>query len=116
MRYLIMIRSKMLQLRFLTVFATLALVMFSTPSFAKSSKSSKSTQATNHTSKRTRTVPKDTKLETSLSFEGSKLKGKVQEASLRKIVVENDKYLEDLLGVRKNFDDRRAEEKERAEK
>ncbi len=65
--------------------------------------------------KKNSSVPADTKLETTLSFEGSKIKGKVQEASLRKIVVENDKSLEDLLGVRKQFDDRRREETERAE-
>lgn len=50
---------------------------------------------------------------TNMSFEGSKIKGKVQSGSLRKIVVENDKSLDDLLGVRKHFDDREKQEKGR---
>lgn len=50
---------------------------------------------------------------TKMSFEGTSLKGKVQSGSLRKIVVENDKSLDDLLGVRKHFDDREQQEKGR---
>lgn len=50
---------------------------------------------------------------TSHSFDGARVKGRVQEGSLRRIVVENDKSLDDLLGVRKNFDDRSSEETER---
>lgn len=50
---------------------------------------------------------------TKMSFEGAAIKGKVQSGSLRKIVVENDKSLDDLLGVRKHFDDREQTEKGR---
>lgn len=50
---------------------------------------------------------------TALSFEGKAIKGKVQSGSLRKIVVENDKSLDDLLGVRRHFDDREMQEGER---
>ena len=50
---------------------------------------------------------------TSHSFEGTGIDGKLQHGNLRKIVVENDKSLEDLLGVRRNFEDREKEERER---
>lgn len=50
---------------------------------------------------------------TKMSFEGASIKGKVQSGSLRKIVVENDKSIDDLLGVRKHFDDRESTEKGR---
>ncbi|MBX3019599.1 MAG: hypothetical protein KF767_17050 [Bdellovibrionaceae bacterium] len=50
---------------------------------------------------------------TKMSFEGAAIKGKVQSGSLRKIVVENDKSIDDLLGVRKHFDDREGTEKGR---
>ncbi|PWU19114.1 MAG: hypothetical protein C5B49_06245 [Bdellovibrio sp.] len=50
---------------------------------------------------------------TSHSFDGARINGKVQEGQLRRIVIENDKSIEDLLGVRKNFDDREREENER---
>lgn len=51
--------------------------------------------------------------QTNMAFDGATLNGKLAEGSLRKIVVENDKSLEDLLGVRKKFDDRELEEKQR---
>lgn len=54
-----------------------------------------------------------TEYSTKMSFEGAAIKGKVQSGSLRKIVVENDKSLDDLLGVRKHFDDREQSEKGR---
>ncbi len=50
---------------------------------------------------------------TSHAFNSASIKGKVQEGNMRRIVVENDKSLEDLLGVRKNFADRDREESER---
>ena len=50
---------------------------------------------------------------TSHSFEGSKIQGQLQEGSLRRIMVENDKSIDDLLGIRKQFDDRELEETER---
>ena len=50
---------------------------------------------------------------TAMSFESKAIKGKVQSGSLRKIVVENDKSLDDLLGVRRHFDDRESQEGER---
>lgn len=56
---------------------------------------------------------KSSEYSTSMSFEGASLKGKVQSGSLRRIVVENDKSLDDLLGVRKHFDDREQQEKGR---
>jgi hypothetical protein len=51
--------------------------------------------------------------QTTMAFDGATLNGKLAEGSLRKIVVENDKSLDDLLGVRKKFDDREHEESQR---
>lgn len=51
--------------------------------------------------------------QTSHSFNGAQINGRLQEGHLRKIVVEDDKSIEDLLGVRKKFDDREQDEKER---
>lgn len=61
-------------------------------------------------------VPKnarDAKLGTSFRFDGSSLHGKFQASPSTTATVENDKYLEDLLGARKNFDDRIAKDVER---
>ncbi len=52
---------------------------------------------------------------TSHSFDGAAIKGRVQEGNLHRIVIENDKSLDDLLGIRKNFDDRSKEEAQRNE-
>jgi hypothetical protein len=61
------------------------------------------------------TKPKDdmSDYSTSHSFDGAAIKGRVQEGNLHRIVVENDKSLDDLLGVRKNFDDRTKKEAQR---
>lgn len=51
--------------------------------------------------------------QTNMAFDGTQVNGRLAEGSLRKIVVENDKSLDDLLGVRKKFDDRVQEESQR---
>ncbi|MBX3040336.1 MAG: hypothetical protein KF789_06465 [Bdellovibrionaceae bacterium] len=56
---------------------------------------------------------RDAKLGTSFKFDGSSLHGKFQASPSTTATVENDKYLEDLLGARKNFDDRIAKDVER---
>lgn len=68
--------------------------------------------ATKTTAKKA-TASKSSDYSTNMSFEGTSLKGKVQSGSLRRIVVENDKSLDDLLGVRSHFDDRDESEKGR---
>jgi hypothetical protein len=57
----------------------------------------------------------DSKFSTSHSFEGTNISGRVQQTDLRRIVIENDKSIEDLLGVRAHFLDREKEELERNE-
>ncbi len=47
-----------------------------------------------------------TKLGTSFKFDGSTLRGKYQTSLGTSATVENDKYLDDLLGGRKHFEDR----------
>ncbi len=46
------------------------------------------------------------KLGTSFKFDGSTLRGKYQTSLGTSATVENDKYLDDLLGGRKHFEDR----------
>jgi hypothetical protein len=52
-------------------------------------------------------------LGTSFRFDGSSLHGKYQTSPATTATVENDKFLEDILGARKNFDDRVANDLER---
>ena len=53
------------------------------------------------------------KLGTSFKFDGSSLRGKYQSSLSTTATVENDKFLEDLLGGRTQFEDRSLKEKER---
>ncbi|MBX2988668.1 MAG: hypothetical protein KF802_12295 [Bdellovibrionaceae bacterium] len=55
----------------------------------------------------------ETKLGTSFRFDASSLHGKFQNSPSTTATVENDKYLEDLLGARKNFNDRIRRDVER---
>jgi hypothetical protein len=52
-------------------------------------------------------------LSRSFRFDGSSLRGKYQSSLGTSATVENDKYMDDLLGGRKKFDDRIREEKQR---
>ncbi len=52
-------------------------------------------------------------LGTSFRFDGTSLQGKYQNSSALNATVENDKYLEDILSPRKNFDDRVRQDQER---
>jgi hypothetical protein len=53
------------------------------------------------------------KLGTSFRFDGTSLHGKFQNSPSTTATVENDKFLEDLLGARKNFDDRSQKDRQR---
>lgn len=53
------------------------------------------------------------KLGTSFKFDGSNLRGKYQSSLSTTATVENDKFLEDLLGGRTQFEDRSQKERER---
>lgn len=67
-------------------------------------------------SKAQKKVPKNARgaqLGTSHRFDGSSLHGRYQMSPSTTATVESDKYLEDLLGARKNFDDRIAKDVER---
>lgn len=63
--------------------------------------------------KKTKMVPNhaNVQLGTSFRFDGSSLNGRAHSPFGTTAVVENDKYLEDLLGARKNFDDREKKER-----
>jgi hypothetical protein len=52
-------------------------------------------------------------LGTSFRFDGSSLRGKYQSSLSTTATVENDKYLDDLLGGRSHFEDRIQQDKER---
>lgn len=58
-------------------------------------------------------MPNEAKLGTSFRFDGSSLRGKFQNSLGTTSTVENDKFLEDLLGARKSFEDRIARDVER---
>lgn len=53
------------------------------------------------------------RLGTSFRFDGTALHGKYQKTPGTTATVENDKFLEDLLGARKSFEDRDAKDRER---
>jgi hypothetical protein len=53
------------------------------------------------------------KLGTSFKFNGSNLRGKYQSSLSSTATVENDKFMEDLLGGRTQFEDRSQRELER---
>lgn len=53
------------------------------------------------------------KLGTSFKFDGSNLRGKYQSSLSTTATVENDKFLEDLLGGRTQFEDRNQKELDR---
>ncbi|RYZ88810.1 MAG: hypothetical protein EOP06_10335 [Proteobacteria bacterium] len=63
-------------------------------------------------SKKTTTAP-DAKLGTSFKFDGSALRGKYQSSLSTTATVENDKYMDDLLAGRKEFNDRLQRDQER---
>jgi hypothetical protein len=79
--------------------------------------------ATKHTAKKTTakadkktSVKKDDgrpQLGTSFKFAGSNLRGKYNTALGATATVEDDKYLDDLLGGRKQFEDRLQKDQER---
>ena len=52
-------------------------------------------------------------LGTSFKFDGTTLRGKYQTSLGTNATVENDKYLDDLLGGRKNFSDRTKKDDQR---
>lgn len=89
----------------------------SAKAFANANKSNLANQARKRPSQTKSNVSaqgnKAASYSTSHSFEGSKIQGQLQEGSLRRIMVENDKSIDDLLGIRKQFDDRELEETER---
>ncbi len=55
----------------------------------------------------------NSKLRTSFKFDGSNLRGKYQSSLSTTATVENDKFLEDLLGGRTQFEDRNQKERHR---
>jgi hypothetical protein len=71
---------------------------------------------TSFAAKKSSTAKKDDgkpQLGTSFKFSGSSLRGKYNNSMSATATVENDKYLEDLLGGRKQFEDRNQKELER---
>jgi hypothetical protein len=55
----------------------------------------------------------DAKLGTSFKFDGSSLRGKYQSSLSTTATVENDKFMDDLLAGRKEFNDRLQRDQER---
>jgi hypothetical protein len=70
-------------------------------------------QAVTQTSGRGKKGNSNSKLGTSFRFDGTTLRGKYQTSLGTNATVENDKYLDDLLGGRKNFSDRLLKDDQR---
>lgn len=82
------------------------------PAYAKGKKTKKSTQKT----KVTKTVKKEQvegQLGTSFAFDAASVRGKYQMAGQGIAAVEDEKVLDDLLGLRRSFKDREAQESTR---
>lgn len=93
------------------VLITILTVFGANPAFAKTKKN-KGSQKT----KVTKTVKKSTQdgqLGTSFSFDAASVRGKYQMAGQGIAAVEDEKVLDDLLGLRRSFKDREAQEQTR---
>lgn len=78
---------------------------------AKSSKSKK--QSTAQVTKKVTQRAQDSQLGTNFSFEAASVRGKYQTAGQGIAMVEDEKVLDDLLGLRRSFKDREAQENSR---
>ncbi len=76
---------------------------------AKSHKQTKTKTVT----KSVTTKPQDDQLGTSFSFDAASVRGKYQTAGQGIAMVEDEKVLDDLLGLRRSFKDREAQEQTR---
>ncbi len=85
---------------------TLALILLSTTAMGKNVHTS--TQSNTKTASK-----KDVNLGTSFRFSPMSLKGKYQNSPSTEAIVENDKFLDDLLGPRRSFADRLKQDQQR---
>lgn len=93
------------------VLITILTVFGGSPAFAKTKKAKSAPK-----SKVTKTVKKQTQdgqLGTSFSFDAASVRGKYQMAGQGIAAVEDEKVLDDLLGLRRSFKDREAQEQTR---
>lgn len=87
------------------------MVVGASPAFAKAKKSNKA-QKTKVTKKVTKST-QEGQLGTSFSFDAASVRGKYQMAGQGIAAVEDEKVLDDLLGLRRSFKDREAQEQTR---
>jgi hypothetical protein len=78
---------------------------------AKSPKANKNTSS--HVTKKVTQRSQDSQLGTNFSFEAASVRGKYQSAGQGIAMVEDEKVLDDLLGLRRSFKDRETQEKTR---
>jgi hypothetical protein len=97
-------------IKYLVLILTL-MVVGANPAFAKSKKSNK-TQKSKVTKKVTKTT-QEGQLGTSFAFDAASVRGKYQMAGQGIAAVEDEKVLDDLLGLRRSFKDREIQEKAR---
>lgn len=69
--------------------------------------------ASGQTAKKPQPSRGKSQLGTSFRFDGTALHGKYQKTPGTTATVENDKFLEDLLGARRSFEDRLQKDRER---
>lgn len=89
----------------------LILLLIATPAFAKTkvSKSSVKSKVTKNVTQR----GTDGQLGTSFSFDAASVRGKYQMAGQGIASVEDEKVIDDLLGLRRSFKDRDVQESKR---
>jgi hypothetical protein len=78
---------------------------------AKSSKTNKKSPV--QVTKKVTQKSQDSQLGTNFSFEAASVRGKYQSAGQGIAMVEDEKVLDDLLGLRRSFKDRETQEKTR---
>ena len=99
--------------RFILLIQILALTLGMNVYAQAKSKSGQQNRQHKTVTKNVTPKPKDGQLGTSFSFDAASVRGKYQTAGQGIAMVEDEKVLDDLLGLRRSFKDREAQEQTR---
>lgn len=99
-------------MRALTTLTILIMFIFSASAQAKTAKSKKHSSKS-HVSKKVTPSAEKSQIGTSFSFDAASVRGKYQMAGQGLALVEDEKVIDDLLGLRKQFKDREQQESSR---
>ncbi len=98
-------------IKHITLLIAAFIVFGANPAFAKTKKAKGAQKA--KVTKNVKKQTQDGQLGTSFSFDAASVRGKYQMAGQGIAAVEDEKVLDDLLGLRRSFKDREAQEKTR---